>query len=48
MGGTKFWSADELVALLGEDAESIEDEGVAGDAKEVECPACGHRFNPKG
>jgi hypothetical protein len=45
---TKFWSADELAALLGEDAESIEDEGVAGDAKEVECPACGHRFNPKG
>ena len=44
---TKFWSADELAALLGEDAESIEDEGVAGDAKEVECPACGHRFAPK-
>jgi hypothetical protein len=47
---TKFWSADELAALL-ENPDfmpaSIEDQGKLDVKAEVECPGCGLKFHPK-
>lgn len=42
---TAFWSADELTALLAPD-DAAEEQEQANEKKAVECPSCGHKFQP--